>query len=83
MKKWILSAAFMLLLGGFASAQKQTTKDQKTTKQKTVKSGTEQKAKAADSKTEIKKDSSSHNAKIKLVLPSVDTSGMIPKNKEY
>ena len=81
MKKWILSAAFFLLLGGYASAQKQTSKDAKLPQQKTVKTGTEQKAKETDTKPIIKKDSSTHNAKIKLILPAVDTTGMIPKNK--
>ena len=78
MKKWILSVAFILALCGYASAQKQT---KVTPSKKTVKSGTIQKAKGTDTKPVIKKDTTSYNAKIKLVLPPADTTGMIPKSK--
>ncbi len=78
MKKWILSVAFIVAISGYASAQKQT---KVTPVKKTEKSGV-QKAKGTDTKPVIKKDTTSYSAKIKLVLPPVDTTGTIPKNKD-
>lgn len=80
MKKCALCVAFLLLLGSYATAQKQTVKDTKPAKQKEVKNGNDQKAK--DNAPVIKVDSSSNQAKVKLVLPPADTTGTIPKSKQ-
>ena len=80
MKKCALSVAFLLIFGSYATAQKQTVKDNRPAKQKEVKKGNDQKAK--DNTPVIKLDSSSNQAKVKLVLPPADTSGTIPKSKQ-
>ena len=75
MKKCIISLAFILALGGYASAQKPV--------KKTTKNGTVQKAKVTETKPQVIKDSSIHHAKIKLDLPPADTSDVvIPKKKD-
>jgi len=80
MKKWILSAAFLLAFTGYCAAQKTTTTSKPVT-EKAAKSGTI-KSKGTDTSPVIKKDVSTHQAKVRLELPAVDTTGTVPRQKD-
>jgi hypothetical protein len=85
MKKIILSVAFLLTMGGYASAQSSKTQQvSKTTSQKAVKKGTTNKISTKTNPPVIKEkmeSTSEHQAKLKIVLPAVDTTLLPAKPK--
>jgi len=81
MKKWILSAAFIIALNSYVAAQSNASKQSKPAK--AVKKGTETK-KDTDTKSTVtvQADTSSHNAKIKLPAFPIDTVNVPAAKKE-
>lgn len=75
MKKWILSAAFILAINSYAAAQANATKQAKPAK--AVKKGTEiKKGTNPKSTVTVQTDTSSHDAKIKLPVFPIDTANV-------
>ncbi|HEU0109263.1 MAG TPA: hypothetical protein VFQ73_00240 [Flavisolibacter sp.] len=80
MKKWILSAAFLLALSGFATAQTTSGKSSPAQKtQKPVKKGTAIK-KVSDQSYPAKKETEAKIVKLVIALPAVDTLS-VPQGK--
>jgi hypothetical protein len=85
MKKILLSVALFLAMSGFAAAQtSKTPQVSKTTSQKAVKKGTIQKTSTKNNQQAIQEkieSVSSHQAKINITLPAMDTTCLPARNK--
>jgi hypothetical protein len=79
MKKWILSAAFILALSGYAAAQATSSEVASKTEEKAIKKEAVKKTGTAK-KTSVKKETAVKPTKLPVALAPIDTVG-IPKGK--
>jgi hypothetical protein len=79
MKKWILSAAFIIALSGYAAAQATSSEAASKTAEKAVKKEPVKKTGTAK-KTTVKKEATVQPTKLPIALAPIDTVG-IPKGK--